>query len=84
MKLELTEGCDCSSFEADGEPIHKMSTEDIKDIVRKQVDVALQTDEWNTLYALAYWMMQNFYDLYESSGPCECCGDYVETYTMEI
>lgn len=30
-------------------------------------------------------MVENFPDKEEHSNePCECCGDYVETYTMEI
>lgn len=30
-------------------------------------------------------MVEVFYDTYECSDePCECCGDYVETYTMKV
>jgi hypothetical protein len=30
-------------------------------------------------------MVEDFSDTYKCSDqPCECCGDYVETYTMEV
>lgn len=85
MKIELTHGCNCQAFEADGMPINQMPIKDIKDIVMKQMEVALQSEQYYDLYNLAYFLTEHFYDDWnQTDEPCECCGDYVETYTMEI
>lgn len=90
MKLKITEGCICDSFTADGKDIDSLSEQELKDILKAAVAKITNTeyeDEkiiyclQNTLYEIA----SRFYDEYECDGkPCECCGDYVETFKMEV
>lgn len=93
MKFELTEGCMAWGFEADGEPVENMSTQELKDTILKiadkiskmDVNTSQDTLEFNNkAYRVIHEMVYNFYDDYEcSSEPCECCGDWVETYKLE-
>lgn len=90
MKLELTEGCICDSFTADGKHINSMSEKELKDILKAVVAKITTTkyEDENTVYYLQnilYEIVSRFYDEYESDDePCECCGDFVETFKMEV
>lgn len=94
MKFELTEGCLAWGFEADGERVENMSTQELKDAILKIADKISKMDvntpqdtlEFNNkAYRVVHEMVYNFYDDYEcSSEPCECCGDWVETYKLEV
>lgn len=85
MKLELTEGCNCCAYEVDNKPVSILTTQELTDLLQKQFEYALKEGGWDALYRLSYHLAEEFYDTYECSDePCECCGDYVETYTMEI
>ena len=94
MKFELIEGCMAWGFEADGKPVEHMSTQELKDAILKiadkiskiEVNTLQDTLEFNNkAYRIVHEMVYNFYDDYEcSSEPCECCGDWVETYKLEV
>lgn len=94
MKFELTEGCMAWGFEADGKPVENMSTQELKDAILKiagkiskmDVNTSQDTLEFNNkAYRVMHELVYNFYDDYEcSSEPCECCGDWVETYKLEV
>jgi hypothetical protein len=90
MKLELTEGCICDSFTADGKFINTLSEKELKDILKAVVAKITTTkyEDENTVYYLQnilYEIVSRFYDEYESDDePCECCGDFVETFKMEV
>lgn len=50
-----------------------------------RVVIYVTMDQYYDLYNLAYHITEHFYDDYNMDDePCDCCGDYVETYTMEI
>lgn len=93
MTFELTEGCLAWDFEADGKRVENMSTQELKDAILKIADkiskmgvnTPQDTLEFNNkAYRVVHEMVYNFYDEYEcSSEPCECCGDWVETYKLE-
>ena len=94
MKFELTEGCIAWGFEADGKPVENMSTQELKDAILKiadkiskmDVNTSQDTLEFNNkAYRVVHELVYNFYDDYKcSSEPCECCGDWVETYKLEV
>lgn len=90
MKLELTEGCICDSFTADGKDIYSMSEKELKDILKTAVAKITTTkyEDENKIYQLQntlYEIVSRFYDEYECDNePCECCGDFVETFKMEV
>ena len=82
MKLDLVTGCICDSLNADGIEEIDMTDEHRQEVIDK----------------ICNWMKKNPQELnyvmqelipcfgeYESDDePCECCGDYVETYTWKI
>ena len=89
MKIELTKGCDCNAFEVDGVKIVDCDDSQLKHllikITQKIVSMEMNFMERADLEYILMFMVENFRDTYEGSDePCECCGDYVETYTMEI
>jgi hypothetical protein len=90
MKLELTEGCICDSFTADGKDIDLMSESELKNIL-KEVVAKITTSsksDGSTKYELMSVLrdiVSRCYDEYKSDKePCECCGDWVDTYTMNV
>lgn len=90
MKLELTEGCICDSFTADGKDINSMSGQELKDILKAVVAKITDTkyeDENKVSYlqTILRDIVLLYYDEYEiDDEPCECCGDFIDTYTMTI
>lgn len=90
MKLELTEGCICDSFTADGKDINSMSGQELKDILKAVVAKITNTkyedeNKVSHLQTILRDIVSLYYDEYDiDDEPCECCGDWVETYTMDV
>ena len=90
MRIELTQGCICYSFTADDRQLIDMSAEELKDILNRVVKKVISKtdmDEWKKSYLqdAIRVLVEDFPDEYESAEePCECCGDWVETYYMEV
>jgi hypothetical protein len=90
MKLELTEGCICDSFTADGKDINSMSGQELKDILKAVVAKITNTkyeDENKVSYlqTILRDIVSLYYDEYEiDDEPCDCCGDFIDTYTMTV
>lgn len=90
MKLELTEGCICDSFTADGKDINSMSGQELKDILKAVVAKITNTkyedeNKVSHLQTILRDIVSLYYDEYEiDDEPCECCGDFVETSKMEV
>lgn len=90
MELKIIEGCICDSFTADGKDIDSLSEKELKDILKAAIAKITTTNykDENIIYCLQntlYEIVSRFYDEYESDGkPCECCGDFVETFKMDI
>jgi hypothetical protein len=90
MKLKITEGCICDSFTADGKDINSMSGQELKDILKAVVAKITNTkyeDENKVSYlqTILRDIVSLYYDEYEiDDEPCECCGDFIDTYTMTV
>ena len=90
MKIEYTDGCICSGFYADDERMIDLSEEQIKDILKRVVDKVCNKPQMSEGQKIALReairiLVEDFPDQCECSDePCECCGDFVYTYTMEI
>lgn len=93
MKIKLTKGCISGSFEVDGKPIIEMNDKSLLNLLARMAYTI--TDNWQgreledwrkiELIDILQQMIENFYDKQGfSSTPCECCGDYIETSTLEI
>lgn len=83
MQIVLTEGCVCGSLTVD-------NVEEIDLTDEQRLKVIDHIYEWmkkhpENLNNILQDMISTFYDDYESSDyACECCGDYVSTYTWDI
>jgi hypothetical protein len=80
MKLEYTEGCVAGSLTVDDEEEYAM-TDERRTEVLEAVKRKLGPRDLNHL--LVYLATE--YGDYESDGiPCECCGDIVCTWTLNL
>jgi hypothetical protein len=90
MKLEIIEGCICDSFTADGKDINSMSEKELKDILKAVVAkiTNIKYEDENKvsyLQTILRDIVSLYYDEYEiDDEPCECCGDFIDTYTMTV
>lgn len=83
MNLKLTRGCICDSLTVDGvEEIH-LTDEQRAEAKKRIAEWLLREDV--SLNELLVPVTEHFHDEYECDDePCEYCGDYVETYKLEI
>lgn len=89
MKIELVRGCIADRFDVDGKPMMDMSEDELKDIlirvVKKVVQKKLEPYDRSCIEESIRLLVEYFSDTLEcSEEPCECCGDWIDTYTMEI
>ena len=80
MKIEYTDGCICTSLTVDGKETAYMTPEEIKVSIRamldRETDIAALQDVWMSLI--------EHLGEYKDLGHCECCGDWISNYTLEI
>ena len=80
MKLEMTRGCICSSLTVDG-----VEEIDLNDSYRKYVIRKIcESMDPSRLNLMLQWYLSTFGEYECDDEPCECCGDYVEHFEMEI
>ena len=79
MKLHYITGCVCDSLSVDDKEFNDLSLEEQRAICHKLVDNARD----DTLQQMFITYMENNTES-EISGPCECCGDIVEYYKLDI
>lgn len=87
MKIEVVNGCTAYSFEIDGKPIHDCTVDELKDVLAKAnaYVVSKADDECVSDLQIAIRnLVELFGDFECSEDACECCGDFVETYTLEL
>lgn len=87
MKIELVEGCIADSLDIDGKAIYEYSTEELKDVLTKATAYAVNKAEEGDIYNLQTairYLVEMFGNYKHSEDACECCGDFIDTYTMEI
>lgn len=80
MKIESISGCTCDSLTIDGVETIDMKIEDIKEAVKKLVDV--ETD-MGTIQSVLIDLVETRGD-FEYLGSCDECGDSIEKYSIEI
>jgi hypothetical protein len=81
MKIVMTLGCIADSLTIDG-----VEEPNLTDDKRQEViDRCVKKIEPRDLNEFLQWLLMRHYDDYECSDlPCECCGDYIDMYTLEI
>ena len=87
MKIEIIQGCICDSFEIDGKPINDCTIDELKDALTKANAYVVRNadDERVSNIQIAIHNLVELFGDCECDGiPCDCCGDFIETYTLEI
>ena len=79
MKLQYVTGCICDSLSVNGKEFNEMSLEEQREVLHKLVDSA----DGVTLQQMFIEYMENDAE-WHMSGPCECCGDIITEYNVEI
>ena len=80
MKLELIQGCIADSFYIDDEQIHDIPEDKLREYTHKIID---KVDRY-VLHIILHDIIVELGEYSCSKYPCECCGDFVETYKLEI
>ena len=76
MKIELTAGCTVDSLLVNGRQFETLPYDEIRNVITILLDYYKDTDLCNDIV----YSKGEFKDGYT----CEQCGDFVETYTLEI
>lgn len=79
MKLQYVTGCICDSLSVDGKEFNELSLEEQRVICHKLVDDASEY----VIQQMFITYMEDHADC-ETTGPCECCGDMITEYNIEL
>ena len=80
MKLELIRGCIRGSLTVDDVQEIDLNDEQRKEVIKKIFESMKPED----LNYLLQWYIEEFGEYECDHEPCECCGDIVERYWLEI
>lgn len=80
MKIELTAGCTVDSLLVNGRRFETLPYDEIRNVITILLDWYKDTDLCNDILRDIVYSKGEFKDGYT----CEQCGDFVETYTLEI
>jgi hypothetical protein len=80
MKLKMVEGCMCDSLTVDGIEEIEMTDEKRQETINK----IMESLEPKDLNYLLQWYLPIFGDYECDNTPCECCGDVVTKYSLDI
>lgn len=80
MKIDLTSGCTVDSLQIDGKQFEDLSYKEMRDIIFSLVTEFTDEELYNDIIRNIVYSKGEFKDGYT----CEQCGDFVETYTLEI
>lgn len=81
MKIQLNIGCFGENITVDGFPIEEMSIEGISNICTYLVDCAKDKTQ---LIEIVRMLMTEVAEYIPDEEPCSDCGNWGETYTIEI
>ena len=80
MKIEYTDGCICTSLTVDGKETADMTPEEIKVSIQAMLDRVLHV---LCIFCVVMSLIEHLGE-YKDLGHCECCGDWISNYTLEI
>lgn len=84
MKIEVIDGCVCTGMYIDGTSISEMSEGQRHEVRKALCEYIMEHEDEIDLFRLGEFVVANADSEYSYSGPCECCGDCIETWKMEI
>lgn len=79
MEIKVTEGCTAFSCYIDNKERSEFSTEELRNIVHKLVDMC-DRDNLESLI----WDITEYVGEYKYEGHCDCCGDSIVNYTVKL
>lgn len=80
MKLELTQGCIADNFTINNESIHDIPEYKLREYAHKVID---KIDRY-MLHIILIDITKELGDYSCSNRACECCGDIIETYKLDV
>lgn len=87
MNTKIIEGCMNYSFEVNGVSINEYTLKELKDILivltDHVVDKATEDDMCELKIAIRN-LVEIFGERESDDEPCDCCGDFVDTYTLDV
>lgn len=85
MTIELNKGCTVTGISVNNTPYSELNTKE-QDIFRHLVCNLLyqNKDDIDILDLTEFLLDKHQKTVYTCSQPCECCGDCIETYKLEI
>lgn len=87
MKTEIIQGCMSDSFEVNGVSINEYTLDELKNILIAVTDHVVDSATENDMYELktAIRNLVEMFGKHESDDePCDCCGDFIDTYTLDV
>lgn len=76
----MVTGCICDSLTIDGIEEINLSDEKRKEVLNRIFPHINSSD----LNELLQWFLPKYGEYEGSDKPCDCCGDYIDTYTLNI
>lgn len=87
MNTKIIEGCMSASVEVNGVSINEYTLDELKDILIVVTDHVVDKATEDDMYELKT-AIRNLIEMFgEHEGddePCDCCGDFVDTYTLDV
>jgi len=80
MRLQHTERCTCGSLTINDVETVVMSMDTVKSVLKTLID---KEDDFAVLQELLIHIIDSKGDC-KDLGKCECCGDYVMEYILEV
>lgn len=79
MKIEVTEGCTAFSCYIDNKERSEFSTEELRNIVHKLVDMCDRDNLESLICDISGYVGE-----YKYEGHCDCCNDSIVKYTVKL
>ena len=81
MILKYVSGCVCDSLTVDNVETVDMKVEDVRKVIMRLLE---SEDDIGFLQQILIDFIESRGDYEHDDEPCECCGDYVTTYTLKL
>ena len=84
MIIELNDGCTCTGISVNNTLYSELNTKE-QDVFRQFIcNLLYEYKDDIDIFEITKFLLERHNTTYSLSEPCECCGDCIETYTLEI
>jgi len=87
LVIEMTRGCICDSLTVNGKEEIDLTDEERHNILTRIANSKIFKNKilkFNLNDLLQFISYNMFDEVYADDEPCECCGDYVESYKVTL